>query len=45
MAHPNDRIMVTEGAPELPLPLVDQVAGGGRIVVPIGLVGHKNCCS
>ena len=33
---PFDAILVTAGAPEVPEPLVDQLADGGRLVVPIG---------
>ncbi len=33
---PFDGIMVTAGAPELPGPLVEQLAEGGRIVCPVG---------
>ena len=33
---PFDAIIVTAGAPEVPQPLVDQLAMGGRLVVPVG---------
>jgi protein-L-isoaspartate(D-aspartate) O-methyltransferase len=33
---PFDRILVTAGAPSLPTPLFQQLAEGGRMVVPIG---------
>ena len=33
---PFDAILVTAGAPEVPAPLVDQLADGGRLVVPVG---------
>jgi protein-L-isoaspartate(D-aspartate) O-methyltransferase len=33
---PYDAILVAAGAPEIPLPLVEQLAEGGRIVVPVG---------
>ncbi len=33
---PFDVILVTAGAPEVPAPLVDQLADGGRLLVPVG---------
>lgn len=33
---PFDGIVVTAGAPKIPQPLVDQLAVGGRLVVPVG---------
>ena len=33
---PYDAIMVTAGAPKIPEPLLDQLADGGRMVVPVG---------
>lgn len=33
---PYDAIMVTAGAPRLPDPLLDQLAEGGRLIIPIG---------
>jgi len=33
---PFDAILVTAGAPEVPKPLVEQLADGGRLVVPVG---------
>lgn len=31
-----DRILLTAGVPEIPQPLVDQLAEGGRLVAPVG---------
>ena len=33
---PFDAILVTAAAPEVPEPLIDQLADGGRLVVPVG---------
>jgi len=33
---PFDAILVTAGAPEVPEPLLEQLADGGRLVVPVG---------
>jgi protein-L-isoaspartate(D-aspartate) O-methyltransferase len=33
---PFDAIIVTAGAPEVPPPLVEQLANGGRMVIPVG---------
>ena len=33
---PYDAIIVTAGAPKIPQPLLDQLAEGGRLVIPIG---------
>lgn len=33
---PYDRIIVTAGGPEIPMPLVEQLADGGRMLIPVG---------
>jgi protein-L-isoaspartate(D-aspartate) O-methyltransferase len=33
---PYDAVMVTAGAPQVPQPLVEQLALGGRLVIPVG---------
>ena len=33
---PYDAIMVTAGAPKIPEPLLDQLAEGGRLIIPVG---------
>jgi protein-L-isoaspartate(D-aspartate) O-methyltransferase len=33
---PYDAVMVTAGAPDVPQPLKDQMAEGGRLVIPVG---------
>jgi protein-L-isoaspartate(D-aspartate) O-methyltransferase len=35
-AAPFDAILVTAGAPQVPPPLVEQLAMGGRLVIPVG---------
>lgn len=35
-AAPFDRILITAGAPEIPEPLIEQLADGGMILAPVG---------
>ena len=37
---PYDAIVVTAGAPDLPAPLLSQLAVGGRLVIPVGPTQH-----
>jgi len=39
---PFDAILVTAGGPSIPDPLVDQLALGGRIVIPVGDKGEQH---
>lgn len=38
---PFDRIIVTAAAPELPEPLLEQLADGGRMIIPVGPPGGR----
>jgi protein-L-isoaspartate(D-aspartate) O-methyltransferase len=38
---PYDRILVTAGAPAVPEALTDQLADGGRLVIPVGSEGYQ----
>ena len=37
---PYDAIVVTAGAPDVPKPLLEQLAIGGRLVIPVGLTSY-----
>ncbi|HRI57270.1 MAG TPA: protein-L-isoaspartate O-methyltransferase, partial [Anaerolineae bacterium] len=39
---PYDAILVTCAAPAVPRPLVQQLADGGRLVVPVGSRGYQD---
>lgn len=42
-AAPFERILVTAGGPEVPPPLVEQLAEGGRLVIPVGTSRKSQC--
>jgi protein-L-isoaspartate(D-aspartate) O-methyltransferase len=39
---PYDAILVAAGAPEIPAPLVEQLAEGGRLIIPVGSSEEQN---
>jgi protein-L-isoaspartate(D-aspartate) O-methyltransferase len=39
--QPYQGILVTAGAPAVPDPLRDQLAEGGRLVIPVGSTGYQ----
>jgi protein-L-isoaspartate(D-aspartate) O-methyltransferase len=39
--EPYDAIVVTAGAPEVPAPLLQQLAVGGRLVIPVGASSYE----
>jgi protein-L-isoaspartate(D-aspartate) O-methyltransferase len=40
-AAPFDAILVSAAAPAVPQPLVEQLAEGGRLVIPVGIADHQ----
>jgi protein-L-isoaspartate(D-aspartate) O-methyltransferase len=42
LAAPYDAILVAAAAPEIPPPLIDQLAEGGRLIVPVGSAEEQN---
>jgi protein-L-isoaspartate(D-aspartate) O-methyltransferase len=41
-AAPYDAIIVTAAAPEVPLPLIVQLADGGHLIAPVGPAGYQD---
>jgi len=39
---PYDAILVTAAAPAVPPPLIEQLAEGGRLVIPVGGADHQD---
>jgi len=39
---PFDRIIVTAGSPDIPEPLVEQLADGGKLIIPVGTGNIQN---
>ncbi|MBT31034.1 MAG: protein-L-isoaspartate O-methyltransferase [Thalassobius sp.] len=40
-AAPYDKILVTAGAPDIPVPLLKQLKVGGKLVIPVGDTKHQ----
>ncbi len=40
---PYDAVVVTAAAPRLPVPLLEQLADGGRLVIPVGDAQQQEC--
>ena len=40
-SSPFDAILVSAAAPSVPQPLVEQLAEGGRLVIPVGMTDHQ----
>jgi protein-L-isoaspartate(D-aspartate) O-methyltransferase len=38
---PYDAVLVAAGGPDVPLPLVQQLADGGRLLIPLGTLGAQ----
>lgn len=40
-AAPYDAILISAAAPEVPIPLLHQLADGGRMILPVGIQGYQ----
>lgn len=41
IAAPYDAILISAAAPEVPIPLLHQLAEGGRLILPVGIKGYQ----